>query len=198
MPKVVDEARRKEQIAEAVWSLASKGGLHAATMRAVAKECGLSVGAIQHSFPSQAQLQQFSMSLLVSRAKSRIDRLAEERCDNPIEKAAILLEQILPLDEERIMEARVWAMFTIEALVDSNLEPYSSEMSDMMEGLCQECLLFLQNHGSRSGKFDVFSSALSVHAVLDGLTLRILANPTHEEFAKARESLRNTLARITG
>lgn len=197
MPKIVDDAKRKERIAEAVWSLASKGGLRAATMRAVAKECGLSVGAIQHSFPSQAQLQRFSMSLLVSRANSRIDRLAEERCDNPMEKVAVLLEQILPLDEERMMEARVWGMLTMEALVDSALEPYSSEMRDMMESLCRNCLLFLRSHGLISGKADISTRALSLSAVLDGLAIRILAKPTSEEIAKARESLRDILTRIT-
>lgn len=197
MPKIVDDAKRKERIAEAVWSLASKGGLHAATMRAVAKECGLSVGAIQHSFPSQAQLQRFSMSLLVSRANSRIDRLAEERCGNPMEKVTVLLEQILPLDEERMMEARVWAMFTMEALVDPTLEPYSSEMRDMMESLCRNCLLFLRSHGLINGKTDISTRALSLSAVLDGLTIRILAKPSSEEIAKARESLRDILARIT-
>lgn len=197
MPKIVDDTKRKERIAEAVWSLASKGGLHAATMRAVAKECELSVGAIQHSFPSQAQLQRFSMSLLVSRAKSRIDCLVKERYDNPMEKAATLLEQILPLDEERMVEARVWAMFTMEALVDPNLEPYSSEMGGMMENLCRDCLLFLQSRGLVNRKTDISARALSLSAVLDGLTIRILAKPTSEEIAKARESLRDILARIT-
>lgn len=197
MPKVIDDAKRREQIAEAVWALASRGGLHAATMRAVAQECGLSVGAIQHSFPSQAQLQRFSMSLLASRAKSRIDHLAEERNDSPLEQVAALLEQVLPLDEERLMEARVWAMFTVEALVDSDLKPYSSEMSSMMGSLCQNCLLFLQSHGLVDEKRDILPRALSLQAALDGLTLRILANPTSEEVAQARESLRYLLAQIT-
>ena len=197
MPKIVDDAKRKERIAEAVWSLACKGGLHAVTMRAVAKECGLSVGAIQHSFPSQAQLQRFSMSLLVNRVNSRIDHLTEERYDNPMEKAVILLEQILPLDEERMMEARVWGMLTMEALVDSALEPYSSELRGMMESLCRNCLLFLRSHGLISEKTDISIRALSLSAVLDGLTIRILANPTSEEIAKARESLRDILTRIT-
>lgn len=197
MPKIVDDAKRKERIAEAVWSLACKGGLHAVTMRAVAKECGLSVGAIQHSFPSQAQLQRFSMSLWVNRVNSRIDHLTEERYDNPMEKAVILLEQILPLDEERMMEARVWGMLTMEALVDSALEPYSSELRGMMESLCRNCLLFLRSHGLISEKTDISIRALSLSAVLDGLTIRILANPTSEEIAKARESLRDILTRIT-
>ncbi|MEE1420231.1 MAG: TetR/AcrR family transcriptional regulator [Eggerthellaceae bacterium] len=197
MPKIVDDVKRKERIAEAVWFLTSKGGLHAATMRSVAKECGLSVGAIQHSFPSQAQLQRFSMSLLVNRAKSRIDCLAKERYDNPMEKAATLLEQVLPLDEERIVEARVWAMFTIEALVDPNLEPYSLEMGDIIENLCRDCLLFLQSCGLVNGKSNISARVLSLSAVLDGLTIHILAKPTSEEIVKARESLRDILAQVT-
>ena len=72
MPKIIDERARREAIAEALWAIASREGLDAATVRAVAAECGLSTGAIQHSFPTQAALQQFAMELIVERVTERL------------------------------------------------------------------------------------------------------------------------------
>ena len=72
MPKIIDERARRETIAEAVWAIASRDGLDGATVRVVAAECGLSTGAIQHSFPSQATLQQFAMELIVERVTERL------------------------------------------------------------------------------------------------------------------------------
>lgn len=80
MPKIIDERARREAIAEAVWAIASRDGLDGATVRAVAAECGLSTGAIQHSFPSQATLQQFAMELIVERVT---ERLAETGTTDP-------------------------------------------------------------------------------------------------------------------
>jgi len=75
MPKIIDERARRETIAEAVWAITSREGLDGATVRAVAAECGLSTGAIQHSFPSQAALQQFAMELIVERVTERLTEM---------------------------------------------------------------------------------------------------------------------------
>lgn len=73
MPKIIDSQARREEIAHAVWSIAAREGINAATIRAVAAECDLSVGAIQYSFKSQASLQQFAMEIIVQRISHRLD-----------------------------------------------------------------------------------------------------------------------------
>jgi AcrR family transcriptional regulator len=48
MPKVVDHEQRRGELAAAVWSLASREGLEAVTVRRVAEEAGWSTGALVH------------------------------------------------------------------------------------------------------------------------------------------------------
>ena len=88
MPKIVDSQARREEIAHAVWSIAAREGINAATIRAVAAECDLSVGAIQHSFKSQASLQQFAMEIIVQRISHRLDTFKEIQ-EKPIRSVVV-------------------------------------------------------------------------------------------------------------
>lgn len=212
MPKIVNEAERKARIAKAVWDISAERGLHAATVRAVAAQCGLSVGAIQHSFNSQTKLQRYAMALLVEQAKSRIEMMAESdigaiddndaiACDPSgsnvrLEKVALLLEQLLPFDEERCQEARVWAMFSSEALFDDGLRAYVIEMNDLMERFCLNCLEHLRECCSARHETDLFEEAMALQALLDGLTLRLLVSPDVKTAATARQALRHHLQRL--
>ncbi|MEV3961041.1 TetR family transcriptional regulator C-terminal domain-containing protein [Nocardia sp. NPDC050193] len=50
MPKIVDRARRRDEIVAALWRLAYRDGWDAVSLRRVAAEAGLSLGAVQHYF----------------------------------------------------------------------------------------------------------------------------------------------------
>ena len=227
MPKIIDERARRETIAEAVWAITSREGLDGATVRAVAAECGLSTGAIQHSFPSQAALQQFAMELIVERVTERLTEMgtADPRPVPCAENATAsnnapapafgrehlevtpaaeahaalnkivttMLLQLLPLDEERETEARVWAAFSTAALTDPDLTPYARKMDTLLATFCRRCVKSLLSGTSdddpaasdtRSAKStpasrasDPAALAAHLHALLDGLTLHLLMNP---------------------
>lgn len=222
MPKIVDEAERKARIAKAVWEIAAEHGLHAATMRAVAAQCDLSVGAIQHSFDSQARLQRYAMALLVEQAKARIEIVAQtdsnSMTDESAERASdadnrattarattsgdqsehvvLLLEQLLPLDKERYREARAWAMFSNEALFDDDLRAYATEMNSLMVQFCRSCLEHLSGCGLVRCDTDLLAEASALQAFLDGLTLRLLADPTPGTALITRQTLRRYLQRL--
>ena len=63
MPKQVDHEKRRRQIAEATWRLISTEGIEQATVRKIAQEAGLSLGALRHYFATQDELLRFSMEL---------------------------------------------------------------------------------------------------------------------------------------
>ena len=48
MPKVVDHAARREQLAAALWRVVVRDGVEAASLRRVAAEAGWSVGSLRH------------------------------------------------------------------------------------------------------------------------------------------------------
>lgn len=194
MPKIIDEQARRESIAEAVWAIASREGLEAATVRAVAAECGLSTGAIQHSFATQAALQQFAMELIVRRVSDRINALSSEKAPGPTANApapasavADLLLQLLPLDQERETEARVWAAFSTAALTNPALAPYAREMDALLGAFCRRCLKTLD---PASDEPALIRTAAALHALLDGLTLHLLADPSTAQRRQATAIVR--------
>lgn len=205
MPKIVDEQARRERIAEAVWAIASRHGLHAATVRAVAAECGLSTGSIQHSFPTQSALLQFAMELIVSRASERINNLATLPADKadasrptaagsaaPLAVIADLLLQLLPLDQQREAEARAWAAFSTAALTQPELAPYARHMDSLLESFCLRCLQQLA-FSSQPDHQEPIEQAVHLHALLDGLTLQLLANPSPDRRRQAARTVERFL-----
>ncbi|MFF8713777.1 TetR/AcrR family transcriptional regulator [Streptomyces sp. NPDC015184] len=56
VPKVVDHEQRRKRLVEAVWALAVRGGIEQVTLRKVADEAGVSMGQVQHYYPSMQAL----------------------------------------------------------------------------------------------------------------------------------------------
>jgi Uncharacterized protein conserved in bacteria len=59
VPKVVDPAERRRELAEAVWRVIRRDGLEQASVRNVAREADLSMGSLRHYFATQSELMAF-------------------------------------------------------------------------------------------------------------------------------------------
>ena len=104
MPKVVDHEARRRELAAAVWRVIAARGPEAVTIRDVAAEAGWSSGALRHYLPTREELLVFAFRLAGERATERIVAAG----DAPI---ARILEEAMPLDEERRQEALIWFAF---------------------------------------------------------------------------------------
>lgn len=193
MPKRIDEEKRRERIAEAVWNIAANQGLERATIRAVAAECGLSVGSIQRSFRAQEELKRFAMELVVQRVTTRLNDTGELPVRAGDRTAAIteLLMETLPLDAEREKEARIWAAFSTAVLTDEGLGCYSRQMNSALERFCLECIRDLNSPEPSRGDSDIRLEATHLHCLLDGLTLALLTDPSHARRQEAERIVRN-------
>lgn len=197
MPKLVDEEKRRERIAKAVWNIAANQGLERATIRAVAAECGLSVGSIQHSFRTQEELKRFAMELVVQRVTTRLNDAEglPVRAGDKTTAITELLMETLPLDAEREKEARIWAAFSTAALTDEKLNAYSRQMNDAIERFCLECMRELSDSKASEEEPDIQLEAMHLHCLLDGLTLALLIGPSTKRRQKAERIVRDFIER---
>ena len=138
MPKVVDHEQRREELAAAVWRLASRDGLDAVTIRGVAAEAGWSTGALHHYFSDKEELLLFALKTVADRVGRRVATARAESAE-PLELARALLAIGLPLDEERRDETRVWFAFLGLALTRP---PLARRLTDSGSDTC----------GSRAGR----------------------------------------------
>jgi AcrR family transcriptional regulator len=119
MPKIVDHDARRRQIVEAVWVLIARRGLDAVTMRDLAAEAGYSNGALAPYFRNKDEILQAAFQHAFESTNTR----AEQAIGDASGLTALrrLCLEIMPLDEVRLMEARVVIAFWDRALHDERM-----------------------------------------------------------------------------
>ena len=131
MPKVVDHEQRRRELGHAVWRVIRRDGVDGASVRTVAEEAGWSPGALRHYFSTQSELLAFAMRLVVERIENRVAAL--DSAAEPREQVEQVLQELLPLDDERRAENEVWLAFTARALIDPDLRVQHDEVHDALE-----------------------------------------------------------------
>lgn len=176
MPKQVDHEERRRHIAEAVLRLAAERELEAVSLRDVAAEAGVSMGMVQHYFTSKDRMLVFACQYLVKRARQRIQ---EQIAASPGPYTAryilrtVLLE-ILPLDEERRVGARVWIAFLARAVVEPELESIMLQTWINSHESITEQVRHCQDSGEIPAELDPQKEAASLLSVVDGLSSHVL------------------------
>lgn len=116
MPKVVDHGQRRQELVEATWRIIARYGLSGATMRQIAAEAGFANGALKPYFPTKAELIEATYAFVFDRTNRRVE-VATRDLGGLVALEAFCRE-VLPLDAERLDEARVVISFWQEAAHD--------------------------------------------------------------------------------
>ncbi|MEK0312299.1 TetR/AcrR family transcriptional regulator [Cohnella sp. 56] len=177
MPKIVDHEKRKEHIADAVLRLVRREGLDGVSVRRAAEEASISLGALRHYFDAQHDLLAYAMRLLVRRVNARIDSLAftgQPRAD--MEK---VIEQLAPLDDERLGEAEVWLAFAGKAVSDPAIRALSQEVHEELYAGFRRSIDLLSERGLTRPGIDIDLEARLLHALVDGLVVHYTTYAEH-------------------
>jgi len=175
MPKIVDHHKQKQKVAHAAMRVIKQEGLESASVRKIAVEAGISAGSMRHYFSTQQELFLFSMNLIQERVKERIARLPLNGSTE--ENVFTILEQVLPLDEERIFEMEVWQAFTVKALTEPDLQPLNAKMYDELFQTVQFCLMKLKEDELLLDQLDLLLETERLYAVINGLALNGIIQP---------------------
>ena len=175
MPKIVDHHKQKQKVAQAAMRVIKQDGLENASVRKVAVEAGISAGSMRHYFSTQQELFLFSMTLIQERVKERMTGL--QLNGSTEENVLALLEQVLPLDEERRFEMEVWQAFTVKSMTEPDLQPLNAKMYDELFQMTQYCLMTLKEDGLLLYHIDLFVKTERLYAVINGLALNGILPP---------------------
>ena len=110
VPKVVDHEQRRAELGAAVRRLVARSGVEGATVRAVAREAGWSMGALRYYFGTQDELLDFALEASLADIPVRLARVLGTRQPG-LRRAQALVEELLPLDDRRMAEVRVYLAF---------------------------------------------------------------------------------------
>lgn len=197
MPKIVDHAARREELAAAVWRLVGREGVAGATVRAVAAESGWSMGAIRHYFSTHDELLRFALEVMTRRISERVLGLYTDDASGDVDRARRALEQLLPIDQDRTVEVLVWLGFMTRARIDPDLDEVRLEGWRGERFICRAAVADaagapLPTSLEAQLDPDLEEAADRVHLSIDGLSTQAAIYP---EFWPAKEQ-RAMVARI--
>ncbi|WP_219518995.1 TetR/AcrR family transcriptional regulator [Nonomuraea ceibae] len=193
MPKLINHDKRREEIAEATWRVILAEGISGVSIRTVAAEAGLSTGSLRHVFASKTDLLVHAMQLVDQRAWKRIRRhLAEP---DPRALTLSVIRELLPLDAERRAEMEVNIALIAEAPGDDQLRQVRDETYEVLRDACRQLITNLHQHGLTAPDVDVDEATTALHALIDGLAIHMLINPSP---AFAQQALQTIEAGIDG
>src|SRR5487761_1105114 len=117
MPKTVYHDERRRRITDATAREIERVGLAQVRLRDVAKAAGWTTGAVSHYFTDKREL-------LLATFRSRTE-LAHARFEAAVAAGGGMLdaklESVLPLDDERLLNWKVWLAFWGAAVGDAEL-----------------------------------------------------------------------------
>ncbi|MGW0579384.1 TetR/AcrR family transcriptional regulator [Streptomyces sp. NPDC002920] len=143
MPKIVDHDARRREIVEAVWALIARRGLDAVTMRELAAEAGYANGALSGYFRNKDEILQSAFQHAFDATNVRARQAIGEQ--QGLTALRLLCREIMPLDELRLLEARVVIAFWDRALHDERMaavhEAVMTTWRAQMHGYLQQARL---------------------------------------------------------
>ncbi|AKE88185.1 MULTISPECIES: TetR/AcrR family transcriptional regulator [Rhodococcus] len=156
------------RLAAALLEVAARIGLDGASVREVASHAGVSIGAVQHHFPTKDEMLAYSFRALAERVLTRLSTV-----DPDIDPARTLfaaLSQLLPLDDQRTAEAHVMAAFTVRAATSPSLSTIRHTTLFTMRTAVSAVLI-------RMGTAEPETRAALLLAAVNGLALDAVASP---------------------
>ncbi|WP_094980965.1 TetR/AcrR family transcriptional regulator [Rhodococcus pyridinivorans] len=177
MPRTVDHAQRRAQLADAVVAVAARAGLHAVTIRAVAAEAGVSLRFVQYYFPTKAELLVGALNHLETLSHHRWNRRLADLPDPPPARALIeaFCAEALPTDTASRAFHLVGTSYAVLAMTDPDLaqHPFVAGI-DRLEHQLARALSRAQRNGEISGDLDVTAEAIRLVMLAHGLGTSVL------------------------
>lgn len=173
MPKIVDHDLRKRQIAEAACAIIASQGMQQATVRNIAREAGMSLGAVRHYFPTQAELFGYAMNLVKERVANRVAAITTSDLP-PRDKVIRVLLELIPLDPDTSLEMHVWFAYIYNGTFSGGFpDGPQDDLRESMDRILQQ----LDRIGLLRPDVDMAVETEALYALVDGLALHALMEP---------------------
>lgn len=162
---------RRDVLTDALLRIVADRGLDQVSVREVATAAGVSIGTVQHYFPTKDDMLAAAFGEVVRRTR---ERLANVRLSADVRRnLSAVLRELLPLDSARSDEARIHLAFASRAATAPALAAIQRDvLADVTEQLAEAFRL------AAGGQLTTARCTLAAHAVLavtDGLALHAVS-----------------------
>lgn len=194
MPRVVDHAVRRQDLAAALWRVVRDDGIHQVSVRSVATAAGTSPSALRHYFATQDELLGFALQTMLGRVRQRLDPVLPGLRGR--DGALRLLEELLPMDAERRDELAVYIAFLGRSHADSRLRAIRDDAEAQSRSAVRYAVGLVADAGLLGPGRDAGAETDRLYPLVDGLALHGALWPDRYPPAHLRAVLRRHLDEV--
>ncbi len=163
---------REAALTDALLGIVAERGLDQVSVREVASAAGVSIGTVQHYFPTKDDMLAAAFTEVVRRIRQRLTSI----CASPDARRTIsaVLQELLPLDGKRAAEARIQLAFAARAATSPALaEIQQTVLTEITEALTDAFARAAA--GSATAQRCTLTARVAV-AAADGLALHAVSS----------------------
>jgi AcrR family transcriptional regulator len=172
MPKIVDHAQRRDEIALVACRVVAEYGFDQASMVRIAHEAGYTTGMLAHYFDSKQDIIIAALRLILGRIEERLRPAAGAA---PADLLTLLAES-LPVDAHRRIECAFWITFWGQVPADRRLKRINAWVHREYLRLFERCLAQCWPEWSRWPAATRERVLRSLVTFINGLTASAVAN----------------------
>jgi AcrR family transcriptional regulator len=187
MPKIVDHAQRRDEIALVACRVVAEYGFERASMVRIAREAGYTTGMLAHYFESKQDIIIAALRLILKRIDERLARPAAAAGRAELLE---LLTEALPVDEHRRIECAFWTTFWGQVSADRRMKRINAWVHREYLRLFERCLAQSWEEWPRWSPGTREQVLRSLVTFINGLTASAVANPDDWPAAKQLAQLR--------
>ncbi|MFF2369954.1 TetR/AcrR family transcriptional regulator [Agromyces sp. NPDC058110] len=176
MPKIVDHDERRLEIVHATWKLIAEKGFRATTMREIAKASGVANGGLVPYFRNKEELIGATFEHVFAATNSRFAAVRADLEGLPALRELML--QIFPLDQERVLEARIVIPFWEYAANEPDLLALHERTMDQWRVELGDHLSDARRLGQVRADVDVPVAVDHLMTMVDGVQVIAVVLPT--------------------
>ncbi len=166
----------RQRLLDALVVITAERGLDQASIREVAAEAGVSIGTVQYYCRSKDEMLQMAFEYVIERIIARASAVEQTGVVGCVLRRGLL--ELLPLDELRGVESRVYLAFAARAAVSPQLAQVQHSLLGQMRAACARAFALARDRGEAVAGLDPDMAAAGTAAMVDGLLLHLLTDPT--------------------
>ena len=192
MPRIVDHDQRRRQLTDAAAVLVATQGRSALTVRNVAAAVGCSTKVVSHYFADMAELLHATHATAAARARARVDAVRAADASD----IQGFIEALLPLDDVRRGDWRIWFAFWSEALSSERLGRDQRERARATVAEMTTMLRTCQRQQRLDPRCDPVGTARRLAALISGIASQAIFDPSAWTPTRQRAVVADELALV--
>lgn len=170
MPIAVDHEERRAEVVAVASRLIARNGIEAVSVRDIAEAAGCSTAIVSHYFHNKRELLLLIYNATIEHATARAQAALAAADGHP--KA--YLAEIMPLDEERWTEWRIWVQFWAKAAADPEIAAIQQNCVARTRANICDILEAEQRKGRLPGAIDCAHQARRLLTSIIGMAIQVM------------------------